>query len=650
MLRRIAIAVGVLFGVVVLLVAAAAAWLYTADWNAFRDTVAARGGGTLGRTVAIHGDLDVAPSWRPQVRATDFRVANAEGMQPAEMIRAGEVYFQFRIWPLLVGRIEIDTLRLADVEVTLEQRDGRANWQFATATPEGAAVKAVTPKERDQFPILRRLLVENLKITYRDTDMREPVRAELSRIEASEADGGQSVAIGVDGTYQKAKFKLDAQVGSYALLRDASEPYPVTIGLQSGATRVSFEGRINEPVDFRGVDGAVRIEGRNLDELHRLLGLPLPQSPAYRVTGRLLQDGETWRFNGIAGRLGSSDIGGDVAVAIGGQRPKVTAKVTSSAVDMKDIEGFWGAKADPGGAGQKPAADTTPDGRVIPDERFEIAKLDRMDIELDFRGKSVKSSALVLDNLAVKMRVDNGKVALEPLEVGVIGGKVRADLRLDTASKVPAVDGAIRMSGLKLQRFLAALGVQDDSLGVLAGRATIKSRGNSLHQLALNAEGNGFLTMEGGQVSNLLLELMALDLQEAIEQWLSDDKKRVAIGCLIAPMKISQGKIIADPWVFDTDDALVVIRGDIDLGRETIGLKLLPQPKDYSFFNALTSITIEGDLGAQKADVNKLEALAKLAYKTLLAPLMPLLSDEIQQDAAAQAPCANLAQRLQQGQ
>ncbi|MGE3933443.1 MAG: AsmA family protein [Rhodospirillaceae bacterium] len=650
MLRRIAIAFGVLFGIVVLLVGAAAVWLYTADWNAYRDTIAGRSGGALGRTVAIRGDLDVAPSWRPQVRATDFRIANAEGMEPADMVRAGEVYVQFRVWPLLVGRIEIDTLRLADVDVTLEQRDGRANWQFSTATPEGAAVKAATPKERGEFPILRRLLVEDLKITYKDADMREPVRATLARIEASEADGGQAIVIGAEGTYQRAKFKLDARVGSYALLRDADEPYPATVKLESGATKVSFDGRIDEPVDFRGVDGAVHIEGRNLDELYRLLGVPLPQSPAYRLTGQLMQDGETWRLNGMAGRLGSSDIGGDVAVSTGGQRPKVTAKVTSNAVDMKDIEGFWGAKADPGGGGKQPAPARAPGATVIPDEKFEIAKLDRMDVALDFRGTSVKSSDLVLDNIAAKLRIDNGKVALEPLEVGVIGGTVRADLRLDTAAKVPAVDGNIRMSGLQLKRFIAALGVEDDSLGTVSGRAAIKTRGNSLHQLAANAAGDGFLTMEGGQFSNLLLELMALDLQEAIEQWLSDDKKKVAIGCLIAPMKIAQGKIIADPWVLDTEDALVVIRGDIDLGRETIGLKLLPQPKDYSFFNALTSITVEGDLGAQKADVDKLEALAKLAYKTLLAPLMPLLSDEIQHDAIAQAPCSNLAQRLRQGQ
>ena len=46
-------------------------------------------------------------------------------------------------------------------------------------------------------------------------------------------------------------------------------------------------------------------------------------------------------------------------------------------------------------------------------------------------------------------------------------------------------------------------------------------------------------------------------------------------------------------------------------------MRLLAQPKDYSFFNALTAIDIEGDLTHRTASVNKLGVAVKLVVKTL---------------------------------
>ncbi len=135
----------------------------------------------------------------------------------------------------------------------------------------------------------------------------------------------------------------------------------------------------------------------------------------------------------------------------------------------------------------------------------------------------------------------------------------------------------------------------------------------------------------------------ALDLQEAIGQWASGDKSMARINCLAMPLPIRDGQLIADPWLFDTSDALVEIRGVVDLRSETVDVTLKPYPKDFSLFNSLTSITIKGDLAKRTASVNALEAAGKLVLKTLAAPLMTVLSGEIETEAKERTPCGRLA-------
>jgi uncharacterized protein involved in outer membrane biogenesis len=262
-----------------------------------------------------------------------------------------------------------------------------------------------------------------------------------------------------------------------------------------------------------------------------------------------------------------------------------------------------------------------------------------MDVDLDFHGKSIKSSGPALDGIAVKLTLHDGKAELHPIELGLLKGRVAGNLTIDGSQKVPAMQGDLSMKDIQLNTLLAALDIDDRSVGAFRGRARFRTVGGSLHQMASNMNGDGNLVMEGGRITNIVLELMALDLQEAIEQWIGGSPP-VTIGCFLAPFKIQDGQVSADPWVFDTTDTLALINGTIDLKTEHTKVKLTPHPKDFSFFNLRTSITVEGTLASRKASVNKLDAAAKVVLKMLAAPLMPLISPEQEKQAQAESPCA----------
>lgn len=660
--RKILFGIAAAFAAVTIFVGVIAVVLLTMDWDRFRGEIGSQASTRLGRSVEVRGHLQVVPAWRPQVRAAEFVIANAKGGSGPEMFRAGNVYFQFRIWPLLIGRLEIDAVRLSKVNVLLEKyKDGSANWQFPTDSPEAAAVKAAAPQDREEFPVLRHIVIQDAKLVYRAPNQKEPIEVHVAKLEGHGGDMDSPVTLAMNGVYQKAPFSLDTKLGSFRTLRGGAEPYPVKAKVKLGTVDASFDGAIQEPVNFKGLDGQITAKGENLADLYKLMGLPLPESPPYQIAGHLREENDVWHLGNFKGQLGTSDMAGDVAIATKGERPKITAKVKSEALAMDDIAGFMGAKepTSQGAAAEqvkqqadtakaKPAEDNGTS--VIPDRPFRLDKLREMDADVDFVAKTIKLSGVALDNMKARLNLDNGRLNLHPLELGVFKGQVLFNLDLDASKSVPTVAGDYTIRNLDLGTALKLLGIDDKSVGSLRGKGKLQTRGGSLHQLASNADGSGILIMEGGQISNLLLELMALDLQEALQQWLEGDKEIAQISCLLAPYKIEQGKVLADPWLFDTSDAFVVIRGHIDLKNETLLFRLTPQPKDYSFFNLRTSIVVEGDLKRRKASVNVLDAIAKVLLKTLVAPAMPFVSPPEEESAREMRPCDKLLKQAQQAE
>ncbi|MCZ3114883.1 hypothetical protein NYZ21_20820, partial [Acinetobacter baumannii] len=92
-----------------------------------------------------------------------------------------------------------------------------------------------------------------------------------------------------------------------------------------GATRAHARGILLDPVRLRDFDLRLALSGKNLEDLYPLLGLSMPPTPPYSVDGRLGRDIRgaltTWRYHDFTGRVGDSDLAGDVDVTTGGPRP-----------------------------------------------------------------------------------------------------------------------------------------------------------------------------------------------------------------------------------------------------------------------------------------------------------------------------------------
>lgn len=649
-MRVVASAFGVLLAVTAALLGAAAAAVAAAviavtivGWDAARPWLADAASAAVDRQVSI-GHLAVDVSWRPEVTVRDLSVGNPPWAAEKHLLQLADGRLVYRLRPLLFGRLEIDDLALQRLELHLEQRGERKSWQLGP-TGESAA-----PEERGSFPVIRRLRIDDGRLSYRGDGVDAPIDLRIAHLEGRSDGLDAPVSLQARGDYVDRPFDVELRLGPFAQLRDETAPYPVGLELHVGDTDAMYDGTITAPLALKGLDGEMELRGRTLDELHELLDLPVPKSPPYRLSGHLTKQDRTWRLQDFDGKLGKTDMRGDIAIDIAPTPPKLTARLTSETVDLSDLEGLTGRA--PEDTAFEQGSGGTPSGGnryLIPDEPFGLDKLHAMTVDLTFDGRSIRSGGQALDDLKVSLRLQDGRLQLEPIEFGIYDGTVAGDFVIDATRQPPSLQGSIRLREMHLSKLLEANDITDLSRGTIRGRASLSSRGTTLHELAAHADGKGSVVMQGGRISNLVIEIMALDLQEALGQYFADSRRTVHIGCLLAPFRVKQGRILADPWLVNTSDTLFTATGEIDLGRERVEMRILPQPKDFSFFNAETAITVTGDLAERTAEVNELAVAAKLALKTMLAPLMPLLSPEMTEEAQREGDCARLLDRMMDG-
>jgi hypothetical protein len=97
--------------------------------------------------------------------------------------------------------------------------------------------------------------------------------------------------------------------------------------------------------------------------------------------------------------------------------------------------------------------------------------------------------------------------------------------------------------------------------------------------------------------------------------------------------------------VLETSDSTITGQGQIDLGKETLGLELLAHPKDPSILTASTPVRIEGTFKDPRIDVvsEELEekSLAALALGVVL-PIVGAILPFFEEGETKDTNCARL--------
>ena len=574
--RKILLAVVVVLLLPVVLVGMAVL-LVQSEWG--ERWVEARLGGALHREVQIE-NIRVHAAWPPTLSLDMLRIGNPPWATTKDLINARGISFTVAVAPLFERRFLLPSVRAKVANAGLEQKGAQATWKFGE-----------TQRRID----LERVLLEDGHIVYRDEEEKTALDID---VKGSLGEQGE-LTLAAQG-----KFRGEPAKGRATILgvdaNKLTDPVRIVAKANVGRTQVSADGSV--ATDLKTYDVKLGLAGATLKDLHRVLGLVLPDTPPYKLDGRLRHQSNEWLFDPFNGKVGDSDLRGDVVYSKGARRPLFRANLQSALLDFDDLGPLIGAP--PGtGAGetaspeqQAKSAELKVSSRVLPHERFNTERWGEMDADVRLTANRVRrAKQLAIDSLSAHLILKDGVMNLEPLNFGIAGGHVMSSIAIDSNTTPAAGRIKTDVQGVQLSQFFPTMKTMEGALGTVYGRAELHGRGASVAELLGTSTGKMVLAANGGRVSDLLVQLLEIDVARAA-MLLGTRNQQVDLRCAVGNINVKDGVATPESFVVDTTDTLVKVEGSLDFSRERFDLVVRGRGKSLSPFTLKSPIVLEGPM------------------------------------------------------
>lgn len=639
MKRRARLAIGVVTGVLCVSVLAilVAVWVLSRDdWRRVRELLAASASGALAREVRIDGPLAFDPGWpRTRLDLRDLTVESRPGETPPHLLHVDRLQVAIDLRRLLGGDLVLPLVAVDAPDLQLEKdAQGKGNWELPPG-PDPA------PESRAEIPVIEHLRIDAGRLRYRDVGREVDLDMHLARVAGSADEQAPRVALDGRGTMRGQALRFHVTGGALEALRETTAPYPLAGEIEAGATQARFRGSVRDPVDAQGFDLELSIAGASADDLYALTGIAFLPTPPYRVKGRLRHLQGVWHFDEFSGRMGRSDLGGSLRWQPAEPRSRLDAHFVSQRLALADLGPLIGVDDAP---------EKADDGRVLPDVPLAVERLDTMDADVVFDGARVVAKHLPLTDFHLHLQLDAGVLRVTPVRFTHGDGAFEIRATIDGTRDPPHADLSSTLHALPLTPLFAgaadALDEPNLAAGSIDGGGELRGRGRSLRDVLATSDGRVHLELVGGQLSQIVIELVGLDVAETVGFLVSGDRP-VPIRCMLADFDVKAGHLAPRALVLDTTDTVVTGSGSIALDTERLDLRLTPEPKDFSPLSLRAPLTIGGTLGQPEFGVAKGSLIARGAAAVALALAFPpaAIAALFEPGTGEDANCAVLLQR-----
>ncbi|HJP96996.1 MAG TPA: AsmA family protein, partial [Rhodanobacteraceae bacterium] len=519
-------------------------------------------------------------------------------------------------------------------------KQGRDNWSFRFTQPGGGGgwklhlgdVAFDAGKIRiddDKLALHMDVVVKPLRNAIPFDQVTPP--ASTVKSSAPPPQTGEPYWFGwtADGTWRGAKATGSGKIGSVLAVSSASLPFPVQADLRLADVHIAMTGTLTDPMHLGGLDMYLRMSADSMSHLYPLTGVILPTTSPFTTRGRLVAKVHqgVFRYEDFYGKVGKSDVHGSMAYTTSGPRPKLTGKLTSNALYLSDLAPLVGADSNAAkarrGESQKQPAD-----KLLPVETFDTARWPHMDADVTFTGKRiVRKAALPIQDLSAHLLLQKGLLKLDPVQLGVAGGDVKAHILLDARKQPMHGKADLSVRHLQLHKLFPTVKLMNTSLGQINGDATITGDGDSVAALLGTSDGEVKLLINNGEVSKLLLEEIGLNVGNIIVTKLVGDKPE-PLNCAAADFLAKDGLWQSRLFLIDTGTMTINVDGSIDFKSERLDFTIHPHSKGIRVLSLRSPLYLRGTLKHPAPGVEKGPLLARgvgaAVLGTVAAPIAAL--------------------------
>lgn len=639
-------------------------FLLNLDWNRVKPSLNARMSEAIGRPFEISGDLSLTwkrqsdhllqrvEGWRstiswPYLVAREIHIGNPENLNPdlnltitdssPDMANIKQLTFTLNPLALLEKKILISVLYLDTPTINLMRNPtGHNNWTL------------IKPAMLSAWQLeLQSVVLTKGRIHLNDGFRHADLTIDIDTIDH---DAEYGVEWKMHGKLNGEIISGNGRAGALLAFQHQTRPFPVTGYLRQGETVISAVGSLTRPTDLAAIDIRLAVSGLSMARLYAITGIILPETPPFSTEGRLLGTlgpKGNWSYESFRGKVGSSDINGDLHFQLKQPRPLLSGSVISESLLFSDLAPIIGTDSKSSKA-MRGAPEVQPSGKIFPVESFKTERWTSIDADIKFSANHInRKEALSINKLTTRLRLQDGILTLLPLNFELAGGSLSSDIILDGSGRTGknAIQAEINIKArhLKLKQIFPNLQEINASFGEINGDASLSAVGNSVASLLGASNGEVKALINQGTVSKLLLEEIGLNIGSIVFTRLIGDKQ-VKLNCLAADFDVRNGVMQANSFIVDTDEAVLDIRGDINLKQEQLDLSIKPKSKGVRIISLRAPLYVHGSFEHPSVNVDKgvmairAGGAIALAALTPFAALIPLISTGQRNDSE----CASL--------
>lgn len=631
------------------------------DWNLAKPWITRELSSVLAREIRVDGPItlgwSLAPAhrdgssrWLPQLHFTarELHIGNPEWARSADhLLRARTLDLHFSPLPLLRWHWHISDLRVEGLDLVMERVDERhKSWRFSDQ-----------PRSRWSFDI-QQIVFERALIRYvdqpLDMDLRFDARPLVSpsnqsaELRLAPADPSAPVVqAAVTGRLGQASIQGNLRGGALPDLLNEDSVYPLQAEGEVGEVHAVLSGKLINPHQLSRAELQLRLNGDSLDRLYAASGVPLPATRPFSTEGaltitRLNPDTRAWdwHYAHFTGKVGDSDFSGDAHYYRGPPKNRLRVTAQAELLRLSDYLPDVGKKS-----AKHPYKS---DARVLPEQQAKPQRWAKLDAEIGLHAERVQLHPdIALQDASTTLRLQDQVLTAAPLRFALAGGKGEGEVRLDGRQSDIGGKLQLQLQDVQVRELFPRLARFDASIGKVDGRADLSGSGNSVAAMLAHANGEIKADLSQGTISQFILEAAGLNLANAVFAKLYRDQQ-IKLLCGAADVRIKDGLAEVRHGILNTEDAAIDIRGQVDLGRETLSLDVVPRTKQLRILSLRTPLYVRGtfakpDIGASKqALAARAGAVAALALVAPVAAVIPLITpgQKIRDDCAPHTAAA----------
>lgn len=538
---------------------------------------------------------------------------------------SGQAYLKLKVFPLLFHK------QLIIQNAVLDQ----ATIHLAAAKPDPKAkqseAKSFTLQDLPSI-FINSASISDFKLSYQGAKAKaEPFRMSLVHAGVTAPNNDKPSMLSAEGKVEDLPFEVLGAFGSFDAFRDSKAAYPARLDAKIADHHLEARGSVRMAQSESHFD--IDLSGPGLTKLKRALKLNIGDIPAYTLSFAVNKKTDTIRFEEVNLQLGNTKVVGNGGLDFRSNRTLFQADLQSPKLYAADLKGLVQTDKNNKEADEVPKAP----GQYFSNEPIHVEALRKVDADIkvlvkEFEGQK---AGRAIDSLNAHLKMNRGKITINPLNFGVAEGTIGGDLLFDGRKDDIQVKIQLGARRVNLDALLGPIAKEipvfkiktnEIAKGLLTGHMDLSMHGHTPMAMSKTVEGPIQLAVENGKLNATLIEASGLDISEALGDWfLGNPLKKLE--CSLFSFEADKGVYHTKTILIATTDSNLVGKGQLDLPANKVDFLLSVHPRDFSIGSLRAPIFVRGPLNDIKAGIEKKDLLIKSAAAVALgATINPALA------------------------